>query len=88
MNINLGQLRVLCIWSEFLAVGTFFRYVTFPPEAAVHVTLEFDFEVPTDLEAEGCAFADHYERYRKIIFERSFFEHIIQHPRSGLLGIH
>ncbi len=60
MNIHMVQLRVLYVWDEFLAVGNFFRYVTFPPEAAVHVTLSFESEFPMNPEANG-------ERYAAIL---------------------
>ncbi len=53
MNIYMVQLRVLYVWDKFLAVGNFFRYVTFPPEAAVHVTLSFGGEYPMDLESNA-----------------------------------
>ncbi|KJA12810.1 hypothetical protein HYPSUDRAFT_60198 [Hypholoma sublateritium FD-334 SS-4] len=56
MNINMVQLRVLYVWDKFLAVEFFFRYVTFPPETAVHVTLSFGSEFPMDPEANGVRF--------------------------------
>ncbi len=55
-DIDFVRLRVLYVSDKFMAVGNFFRYVTFPPEAAVHIACAFPWESPADPEGSGAHF--------------------------------